>query len=151
MHSHVAVYLSINPSKASHKANPRLHQLLTCSALNLPYNLGASIYNTFIKTIIVRLMRAALSLSYSIAMTFPITNAAVTSTMPKHTYTVMMTTANHGTPTFLHHVQQSNVDLVFIGLAGIFFRKTKLSNWPWNHVFVLSGEGRSLLFPSTYQ
>ncbi|KAK5191694.1 hypothetical protein LTR99_008579 [Exophiala xenobiotica] len=65
--------------------------------------------------------------------------AALDSTQ-KRQFTIILTTPRRPTPTFLHQVQQSSLTPLFIGADGIFFRRTRLSDWGWSHIFLFAGK-----------
>lgn len=56
-------------------------------------------------------------------------------------YTLTIFCACGGSPDFLRHLQQSNVNPLWIGEYPSFYRKYDPSNWPWSHAMLTEGHG----------
>lgn len=76
--------------------------------------------------------------------------AAALTPGQKLPFTIVLATPKGPTPKFLHQVQQSNLDPLFIGERAIFFRKAELSDWGWSHIFLLAGRDNVQLDPASF-
>jgi hypothetical protein len=77
------------------------------------------------------------------------TAAAALDPTQKRQFTILLTTPRRPTPTFLHQVPQSSLTPLFVGEDGIFFRRTRLSDWGWSHIFVFPG--KDVKFDSSFE
>lgn len=59
-------------------------------------------------------------------------------------YTLTILCASHGSPGFLRHLQQSNMNPLWIGEYPRFYRKYDPSNWSWSHVLLTEDHGIGL-------
>jgi hypothetical protein len=64
-------------------------------------------------------------------------------------YTLTLLTPSTGTPTFLRHLQRSDLDTVWLGEFGGFFRKSDPSTWPWS--LIVLAEGQRVKLPTRCQ
>ncbi|KAK5463073.1 hypothetical protein LTS15_002786 [Exophiala xenobiotica] len=77
------------------------------------------------------------------------TTAAALDSTQKRQFTILLTTPRRPTPTFLHQVQQSSLTPLFVGADGIFFRRTRLSDCCWSHIFLFAG--KDVKFDSSFE
>ncbi|KAH7350454.1 hypothetical protein BKA66DRAFT_446951 [Pyrenochaeta sp. MPI-SDFR-AT-0127] len=69
--------------------------------------------------------------------------SAMAAPTPKQ-YTILLFTPSIGTPPFLHNLQKSSINPLWIGEHAIFYRKDDPSKWLWSHIMLVEGHNIQL-------